>query len=61
MSPEQVKRLRARLGLTQAQFAELVCADRVTVARWETGASSPTGAYLKALKELAEKAKKKRR
>lgn len=59
MTSLQVKRLRARLGLTQEKFAALVYADRVTVARWETGASSPRGLYLKVLRELEEKVKRK--
>ena len=59
MSPRQVKALRKALNLTQQQLADLIAAQRVSVARWETGASRPTGAYLKALQELAEKAKRK--
>jgi DNA-binding transcriptional regulator YiaG len=37
----------------------VIAATQVTVARWETGGNEPTGAYLKALNELAIKARKK--
>ena len=55
MTSRQVKAVRRALGLTQLQLADRIAATQVTVARWETGASRPTGAYLKALMELAEK------
>lgn len=37
MTPAELKRLRARLGLTQAQLAERLGVDRNTVTRWEMG------------------------
>lgn len=61
MSPEQIKRLRKTLRLTQQELADLIGTYQVTVARWETGARRPRGLYLKALQELAEKAKRKRK
>jgi DNA-binding transcriptional regulator YiaG len=57
MSPQQVLRLRKSLKFTQQQLADLIGAQRHTVARWELGQNTPRGANLKALKELAEKAK----
>ncbi len=60
MSPNQIKKLRERLGLTQERFAELVRADRVTLARWETGVHKPTGLYLTVLRELAAKSKRRK-
>jgi DNA-binding transcriptional regulator YiaG len=48
------------LRLTQQQFADKIRAHRVTVADWIRGANKPKGLYLKALKELAEEAKRKR-
>ena len=60
MSPNQIRTLRKQLELTQQELADLIAAQRVTVARWETGTSRPTGAYLKLLRELQEKAKTKR-
>jgi DNA-binding transcriptional regulator YiaG len=61
MSPNQVRKLREALKLTQQQLADLIGAQRHTVARWETGVNEPRGANLKALRELAEKAKRKRK
>ena len=61
MSPLQIRRLRRSLQLTQQQLADLIGAQRHTVARWETRVNEPKGANLKALKELAEKARKKGR
>jgi transcriptional regulator with XRE-family HTH domain len=37
MTPDQLKALRARLGLTQAQLAEKLGVERNTVNRWEMG------------------------
>jgi len=61
MSPRQIKEIRKKLNLTQQKLADLIGARQHTVARWETGLHKPTGAYLKALMGLAEKAKRKRK
>jgi len=58
MSPRQVLKLRKALGLTQQGLADLIGAQRHSVARWETGVHEPRGANLKALHELAAKAAK---
>lgn len=34
----QIKRIRDYLGLTQQDFADRIGVNRVSVARWETGA-----------------------
>ena len=60
MSPKQIRALRKDLGLTQEELANRVAAQRVTVARWELGASRPTGAYLKLLLELPKEVKIKK-
>jgi DNA-binding transcriptional regulator YiaG len=60
MSPAQVRKVREALGFTQQQLADFIGASQVAVARWETGIHKPRGANLKALKELARKAAKKR-
>jgi DNA-binding transcriptional regulator YiaG len=57
MSPEEIRKLRDALGLTQAAFAERIGAQRVTIARWEIGVSQPKGLYLQALEKLQDKAK----
>ena len=59
MSPQQIKRLMKTLRLTQQQLANKIGAHRVTIADWARGASKPKGLYLKALRALAEKAKKR--
>ncbi len=61
MSPNEIKRIREILNLTQQKLADLIGARQHTVARWETGRNMPAGANLKALKGLAEKAKRKRK
>lgn len=38
MTQQELVALRERLDLTQQQLAEKLGIDRVTVARWETGA-----------------------
>lgn len=37
MKPGELKAVREKLKLTQAQLAKALGVDRVTVARWETG------------------------
>lgn len=37
MTAEQLKSLRRKLRLTQAQFAAILGVHRVTVAKWENG------------------------
>jgi DNA-binding transcriptional regulator YiaG len=59
MSPQQIKRLRKTLQFTQQKLADAIGARQHTVARWETGRNQPRGANLKALRELAAKARKK--
>jgi DNA-binding transcriptional regulator YiaG len=38
MTPDEVRRIRKRLGLTQSKFATLVGVHLVTIKKWETGA-----------------------
>jgi len=59
MKAKQIVKLRKRLELTQQELADLIGAQRPTVARWEIGMNEPRGANLKALVELQQKAKKK--
>jgi DNA-binding transcriptional regulator YiaG len=60
VSPQQIRRIRQSLKLTQKQLADRIGAQRHTVARWETGVNEPKGAYLKALNELATRSKRKK-
>jgi transcriptional regulator with XRE-family HTH domain len=45
MRPHALQRLRRAAGLTQAQVAAAVGVDRVAVARWETGITTPRPAH----------------
>jgi len=38
MTPDEVRRVRKALGLSQSKFAELLGVHLVTVKKWETGA-----------------------
>jgi len=58
MTPEQIRKIRAALGMTQQQLAEAIGGTQITVSRWETGVSHPTGAYRKALEDLKKKSQK---
>jgi transcriptional regulator with XRE-family HTH domain len=40
MTPEQLVAFREAQGLTQQELADKLRVDRVTIARWETGARS---------------------
>ena len=51
---ERVRNARARLHLTQAQFAERMAVTPLTVHRWETGQSLPRPLALDRLRELEE-------
>ena len=59
MSPKEITKLRKDLKLTQQKLADLIGAQRVSVARWETGVNEPKGANLRALTELKARLKKK--
>jgi transcriptional regulator with XRE-family HTH domain len=48
-----VRALRGRLGLTQPEFGRLVGVHRVTVSRWETGASPFRGPHRARLNQIA--------
>jgi DNA-binding transcriptional regulator YiaG len=59
MKADEIIKLRDRLRMTQEQLAEKISAQRSTVARWEAGKHQPRGGYLKALRELQKKVKRK--
>ena len=60
MTPEDIKAIRAGLGLTQAQFAEAMGSDISAVQRWEGGQRKPRGAALKLLEGLEAKANRRK-
>ncbi|MBW4476901.1 MAG: hypothetical protein KME54_08500 [Tolypothrix brevis GSE-NOS-MK-07-07A] len=49
---EEIRRIRRKLGETQAEFAKRLVVDAVTVARWETDQRKCTGLYAKTIAEL---------
>lgn len=54
LDPEWIKRLRGKLGLTQAELAQLVGVSGGSVTSWETGKTEPGRENRKALVELSE-------
>jgi len=54
MTAEQIKALRDRLGLTQADLAKLAGVSTNSITAWETGRTTPQGTNRKALAEIAE-------
>ena len=50
MTAADVKKIRARLGLTPSQFAARVGVHRVTVHAWEAGRQKIGAAYAKLLR-----------
>lgn len=42
MDSEQIKALRARMGLTQHEFAEEIGVRPIAVSRWECGTRKPS-------------------
>ncbi len=54
MTGEEVRQIRKRLGLTQAEFARLVGVHLVTVSRWEKGALGIRESAAKLMKLLAK-------
>ena len=53
MKAKDVKRIRAKLGLSQSQFAEIIAVSVRTVQEWEQGRHTP-GAPAVALLKLAD-------
>lgn len=56
MTPDHIKQFRAEQNLTQQALADMLGVSQVTVARWETGVSTPPGRLLEmALDGIAAK------
>ena len=43
LNPDQIRKARKRLNLTQAELAEKIGLSRNAIAQWETGRCSPRG------------------
>lgn len=52
MKPQEIKRIRLKLKLTQEEFAQKVGATRKTIFRWEKGESVPHRMFVGKIKEL---------
>ena len=52
---KMIRELRAKLGLTQEQFAAKVGVTFSTVNRWESGRSTPSPLAMWRIEELLEK------
>ncbi len=57
IAPNEVAAVRLKVGLTQAQFADLLGASIGTIRKWESGERSPSGAAARLLHLLAVKPK----
>ena len=53
-APEAVQRLRARLGLSQTEFASRVGTRQQTISEWETGTRTPRRMSRRLLRLVAE-------
>jgi DNA-binding transcriptional regulator YiaG len=53
-TPEQVRALRARLGLSQEAFARRIGTRQQTISEWETGARRPRRMSRRLLRMVAE-------
>lgn len=49
LKPEQIKKLRMRLRVSQPVFARYLNTSESTIEKWETGAKQPSGMALKLL------------
>ena len=57
MTPEQIKRLRKQLQLTQRALAESLGITVTTVHRWEAGLYAPRPEFAEKIRQLEKQAK----
>lgn len=55
LTPQQIKALRESCHLSQPVFARYLNTSESTVEKWESGATTPTGAALKLLSIVQKK------
>jgi putative transcriptional regulator len=55
IEPNEIQQLRAKAGLTQSQFAEMIGASIGTVRKWEQGLRKPSGAAKTLLRIVAHR------
>jgi putative transcriptional regulator len=49
LTPEEIKKLRQRLRVSQSVFARYLNTSESTIEKWETGSKQPSGMALKLL------------
>lgn len=54
MTPDQILQARRKLGLSQAEFAELILVSSRTVKYWESGERNPSKLAVQRMKDLTE-------
>jgi len=57
MTPQEIKEIRTRLGISQEDFARLLGISLQSIGRWERGKAKPSRLAVKRLKEIATKEK----
>ena len=53
-TPDIVKDLRIKLGLTQKEFAERIGVHAITIIRWEKGVSTPHPVWIAKIQDLVK-------
>jgi transcriptional regulator with XRE-family HTH domain len=53
LSPEQVRKLRAALGLSQTELGNLLEVSQATVSLWENGHQDPANGHVARIRDLA--------
>lgn len=56
MSPDEIKKLREKLGLSVRAFAKRAGVAHTTVVRWENGTNTPKGLQRERLERIAGRA-----
>jgi DNA-binding transcriptional regulator YiaG len=54
VTPDTVRKLRKRLGLTQSSFAALLGVHKITVAKWESGMKGMSATTERLLRIIAQ-------
>ena len=57
--PAFISNVRQALAMTQAEFGDAVGVDKMTVSRWERGASRPGSEALERLRRMVARAKRR--
>lgn len=54
-TPDQIKRLRKSMKMSQAEFGKVVGVEQSSVCRWERGYENPNGSAALLLRDLFER------